>query len=116
MLPNFLLRMLEHLRYMYIYKICPWKLEITTLKSKSSAVSVMLKTARYGNNTWLSYVHYAEVYFYRVQELFKKYLSQTLLLLFPDFDALNQKQTQDLPSTTHNLIARLARSLMTDLK
>ena len=59
-------------------------------------------------------MHYAEGYFYQGQELFKKYL--TLLLFFADFNVLNQKQTQDLQSTTHNLIARLAKSLMTNLK
>ena len=59
-------------------------------------------------------MHYAEGYFYQGQELFKKYL--TLLLFFADFNVLNQKQTKDLQSTTHNLIARLAKSLMTNLK
>ena len=59
-------------------------------------------------------MHYAEGYFYQGQALFKKYL--TLLLFFADFNVLNQKQTQDLQSTTHNLISRLAKSLMTNLK
>ena len=59
-------------------------------------------------------MHYAEGYFYWVQKLFKKYL--TALLFFADFYALNQKQTEDLQSTTHNLIVRLAKSLMTNLK
>ena len=61
-------------------------------------------------------MHYAEGYFYLGVKSYSKSTYLTLLLFFADFNVLNQKQTQDLQSTTHNLIARLAKSLMTNLK